>query len=376
MLLNICIWMNIPSHYQSAFFRALAAREDVDLMVVYLYGVSNERAAEGWGETHEYQSFERSAEGVDPVLNIEALLPDWIERSHIICGYFASGVIDLFCREGVKWSHWSEMPGIRLAELLGYRTPLFRLLNPMMLVAKRSEGRRIRDYALGAFGQGLLARQAFRRMGLPDGKIAGLYYAPAALEGLSPSEKVREFASGRKVFLAVGALCRRKGIDVLLKAFSRFKTDDWCLVLCGLDRAEGEYERLSRKLGLDSRVLFLGAYPSDRIAEVYAAADVFVLASRFDGWGAVLNEAASIGMPLIGTDLCGASWHLVKDGVTGYRVRAASVRSLARAMNRYIESPERIAEHGREAKDLFLSTFTPEANAERLVEVLRGWVDL
>ncbi len=365
--------MNIPSHYQSAFFHVLAEREDVDLRVVYLNGASKTRAAEGWRDDHDYQPFEHNAEGVDLVLNIDALLPDWRERTHLICGYFSAGLIDLFCREKARWCHWSEQPGIRLAEVVGYRTPLFRLFIPLMHRCKHRDGRRIREHALGAFGQGVLARKAFRRMGIPDRKIADLYYVPNGLNPLEPSEKVREFASGRKVFLAVGALCRRKGVDVLLKAFARLKSNEWCLVLCGLDRSDRAYEALSQKLGLEGRVCFLGAYPSERIAEVYAASDVFVLASRFDGWGAVLNEAASLGLPLIGTDLCGASWHVIDSGVNGYRIRAASVGSLADAMNRYVSSPQLCAEHGAGSARIFYEQFTPKKNADRLVDALANW---
>jgi glycosyltransferase involved in cell wall biosynthesis len=181
------------------------------------------------------------------------------------------------------------------------------------------------------------------------------------------------FSKGRKTFLAVGALCPRKGIDVLIKAFSRLKTDDWCLVLCGLDKTGGFYENLVKKLGIQEKVLFLGAYPVERIAEVYCAADVFVLPSRFDGWGAVLNEAASLGLPMIGTDLCGGSWHVIDDGHTGFRVRADSVASLEKAMSNYVQDPELIEKQGNAARIHFEKAFTPERNAERLVSAINTW---
>lgn len=372
-MLRLCIWMNIPSHYQSAFFQALESREDVDLRVVYLQQASRHRAAEGWKDGHDYQPFESCAEGRTRPEQLVETVPDWEERTHVVSGYFCSGLIDWFCAHRTLWCHWSEMPGIRLAELLGYRMPLFRLLNPLMLACKRAEGRRIKNHALGAFGQGHLAHRAFRTMGVPKSKIADLYYVPNGLPEAEPCAQMVEFSKGRKIFLAVGALCRRKGIDVLLKALARLETSDWCLALCGLDRAEGIYQVLARKLGIEDRVLFLGAYPVERISEVYAAADVFVLPSRFDGWGAVLNEAASLGLPLIGTDLCGGSWHVVDEGRTGFRVRAASVGSLSAAMRIYVEKPELIQTQGAASLAHFKKTFTPESNAERLVAVLQAW---
>ena len=355
---------------------ALDAQNDVDLKVVYLSGASNDRAAEGWRFTFDYQPFECSAEGTDLVEKVDQLLPDWTERIHLICGYFSPGLIDLFCRRSVAWCHWSEMPGIRLAELLGYRMTLFRLLKPLMLLCKRSEGRRIRRHALGAFGQGQLARKAFRLMGVPNQKIAGLYYVPSALNSMEACDQIVEFAEGRKIFLSVGALCKRKGIDVLLRAFARIKTNEWSLVLCGLDKEEGRYQALSEKLGITDRVLFLGAYPSDRIAEVYAAADVLILSSHFDGWGAVLNEAASLGMPLIATDMCGGAWHVIEDGKNGFRVKVGSVSGLAEKMRVYIKQPQLMEEHGRYSRELFCKEFTPERNTERLIKGLSTFAGL
>jgi len=360
--------MNIPSHYQSAFFQAVEERSDVDLRVVYLNGASSARAAEGWRDTHSYQPFECSAEGTDLLENIDQLVPDWAERIHLISSNFAPDLVDLFCKKGALWCHWSEMPGIRLAELLGYRISLYRLFSPLTLLCKRNEGRRIREHALGAFGQGWLARRAFHTMGISDKTIVDLYYVPAALKPMTPCDHIMEFAAGRKVFLSVGALCKRKGIDILLKSFSRLGTSKWSLVLCGLDKSGGQYQTLAEKLGITDRVLFLGAYPSDRIAEVYSAADVFILSSRFDGWGAVLNEAASLGIPLIATDMCGAAWHLIEDGKNGFRVKGGAVSDLTQNMRVYVKQQQLINGHGRYSKELFFREFTPERNAERLVQ--------
>ncbi len=372
-LLRICIWMNIPSHYQSDLFEAMVAREDVDLRVVYLHGASAERATEGWRDTHLQQPFETFTRGRATPANLDGLVPDWRDRIHLLGIHFFPELVSWFCEQRIPWCHWSEVPGIRLAELVGFRMPLYRLLNPLMLALKRRDGRLLGRHALGVFGQGRLAHRAFRTMGVPDQRIADLYYSPAPLQRHDPAADVARFAAGRKVILSVGALCRRKGIDVLLKAFARLDAPGWCLVLCGLDRANGAYRRLAAKLGVAERVLFLGAYPSDRIAEVYAAADLFVLASRFDGWGAVVNEAASLGLALVATDLCGAAWHVVEDGVDGYRVRAASPGSLMQALRRYVDDPELAARHGRAARLRYEEHFTPATNADRLVRQLALW---
>jgi glycosyltransferase involved in cell wall biosynthesis len=365
--------MNIPSHYQSVFFAALDQREDVDLKVIYFQGASSHRAAEGWSSDYALKSYETIGSGEVSVTALSDLLEDWEQRIHVISGYFSSALIDLFCSHAVGWCHWSETPGIHLADVLKFNVPLFRILNPFMLRAKYKEGRRIRKHALGAFGQGDLARRSFRLMGVPDRMIADLFYSPSGLMPADPAERVTDFAAGRTVFVAVGALCRRKGIDVLLKAMASLDEEQACLVICGLDRADGTYQRLTEQLEMKSRVLFLGAWPIERIAEVYCASDVFILPSRFDGWGVVLNEAASLGMPLIGTDLCGGSHHVIVEGKNGCRVRAGSVASLGAAMKKYAGNPERIEQEGEVSKARFDTFFRPEKNAARMVAALLDW---
>ena len=65
------------------------------------------------------------------------------------------------------------------------------------------------------------------------------------------------------------------------------------------------------------------------IAQWLRRADVLVLPSLFDGWGAVLNEGASAGKALISTTECGAAWHLIRHGDNGFRVQAGSEKALA-----------------------------------------------
>ncbi|HEY5653317.1 MAG TPA: glycosyltransferase family 4 protein, partial [Pontiella sp.] len=341
--------------------------------VCYLRGVSDERAAEGWSSMYRCEPYEQVVEDASVSEILFSSVPDWKDRIHVVSSYFNMDLIKYFCRHQVAWCHWSERPGIRLAETLGYRTLLFRLLYPIMLRLKIQNGFQIRHHALGALAQGVSAERAFRKMGVPLRKIRPFFYSPAPLPEINPASCITEFAAGRRVFLAVGRLCRRKGIDVLLRSFSLLNAENWCLVLCGLDESQGLYEKMAGDFGIKDRVLFLGAYPVERIAEVYSAADVFVLASRFDGWGAVLNEAASVGLPLIGTDQCGASWHIIQNGVNGYQVRAGSVHALQEAMRYYVNQPELIILQGEASRQLYQRDFHPKKNAERLIDALDVW---
>ena len=196
-------------------------------------------------------------------------------------------------------------------------------------------------------------------------------YSVPALPAAGRLPELERFKNGRMAFLCVASLCRRKGIDLLLRAYAGLSEEERrrsCLVLQGGGDPE-PYRSFCRKNGIDGGVFFMGACASDEIAGVYHSGDCLVLPTLHDGWGVVLNEAASVGLPLISTDECGAAWHLLRDGANGFRVRANDAAALREAMRRYIADPLLLDRHGATSKDIF-SEFTPEAMAERLLGYL------
>ena len=103
-------------------------------------------------------------------------------------------------------------------------------------------------------------------------------------------------------FLSVGRLSRQKGQDNLLRALALARPDlpAVTLTLVGSGPEHAALERLCAELGLDDLVTFAG-YTADP-AEHFRAADCFVLASRWEGFGVVLIEALQFGLPLLATD--------------------------------------------------------------------------
>jgi glycosyltransferase involved in cell wall biosynthesis len=105
--------------------------------------------------------------------------------------------------------------------------------------------------------------------------------------------------------LSVGAVVPRKGFDILVAALAPIAHLPWRLTIAGdRERSPETAAQLDAdiaRLGLSGKVHLLGAVADDRLAELYAEADLFVLASRFEGYGMAFSEAIAHGLPVVGT---------------------------------------------------------------------------
>jgi glycosyltransferase involved in cell wall biosynthesis len=105
--------------------------------------------------------------------------------------------------------------------------------------------------------------------------------------------------------LAVGAVVPRKAYDLLVRALSPLADRDWRLIMAGpTDRSAEALAALRAAMleaGLGHRVTLLGAVDQQRLAGLYAKADIFVMSSLYEGYGMVLGEAMARGLPIVCT---------------------------------------------------------------------------
>jgi glycosyltransferase involved in cell wall biosynthesis len=170
-------------------------------------------------------------------------------------------------------------------------------------------------------------------------------------------------------FLFCGQMIRRKGVDLLLAAFER-------LVEKGLDvelRLVGREANLSEFLenltpGGRARVCYEGFQPPDRLPEYFSNSDIFVLPSRHDGWGVVVNQALGAGLPVITSDAVGSGLDLVEDDVNGFKFAAGDLDGLQQCMERIAAVPDVVFRMGEASRRKALE-LTPEAGAEKWARV-------
>jgi glycosyltransferase involved in cell wall biosynthesis len=150
--------------------------------------------------------------------------------------------------------------------------------------------------------------------------------------------------SGTVSLLTVGAVVPRKGHDVLTEALSGLLDLPWRLTIVGdCSRDLPTVARLKADIEeyrLAPRVTIEDAVSNARLAELYAAADLFVLPSRYEGFGMAYAEAIAHGLPVIGTT-AGAIPETVP-AQAGVLVPPGDAGALAAALRRLIEhAPER-----------------------------------
>lgn len=165
-------------------------------------------------------------------------------------------------------------------------------------------------------------------------------------------------------FLYVGRYVEDKGMSDLVDAYSIYRertADPWPLYLAGTGKLR------TQLAGIDG-VTDLGFVEPAALPMVMRHyGGVFILPSRLEPWGVVLQEAAAAGCPLICTDACGAGVHLLQDGLNGLRVGVERPDQLAEAMAKLAgASAESRAEMGEASMGL-ASQFTPERWAQTII---------
>jgi glycosyltransferase involved in cell wall biosynthesis len=160
--------------------------------------------------------------------------------------------------------------------------------------------------------------------------------------------------------LAVGSVVPRKGYDVLVAALAKIADLSWRLIIAGdRERSLATAQQLDAeiaRLGLAGRITFVGAVATQRLMQLYADADLFVLPSRFEGYGMAYAEAIAHGVPVVGAQ-AGAVPDTVPAGA-GVLIPPDDVDALAVVLRRLVESPserEHLAAGARAAATTFPS---------------------
>jgi glycosyltransferase involved in cell wall biosynthesis len=144
-----------------------------------------------------------------------------------------------------------------------------------------------------------------------------------------------------QVVVAAGRLNSQKGFDLLIRAWAAVARAQpgWRLRIYGSGPERASLARLVDDLGLTGHVALMGR--TDRLGEAMAAASLFVLSSRFEGFGMVIVEAMGKGLPVVSFDCPRGPSDIIDHGRDGLLVPAQDVAGLAAALVGLMEDPAR-----------------------------------
>ena len=181
---------------------------------------------------------------------------------------------------------------------------------------------------------GNLGIKWFRSCGFADTKI---YHYGYFIE--DPSRIIQSQNKNKDAIeiIFVGELTYRKGVDLLIKALEQLKGKNWELVIIGDGDRRQELQKLVISIGLESKIHFMGARSNPDALNSINNSNLLVLPSRWDGWGAVVNEALMCGVPVICSDKCGAA-DLIRNGERGHIFKSQSIDDLTSKISMFTEN--------------------------------------
>lgn len=190
-------------------------------------------------------------------------------------------------------------------------------------------------------------------------------------DGLKEDTFKKKYGIEGDFILFVGRLAKNKGLKYLVEAVPQIlqcfpKT---IFVIIGQD--EGMLESLlslSKKLGVEEKIMFLGRLDDKEVSEAFMDCSVFALPSEFEAFGIVLIEAMAAGKPCVATKVGGVPY-VVKDGETGILVDHADSCKLADAICIFLGDKGKRRSFGEAGRRWVEENFAIEKVVNRLEKV-------
>jgi glycosyltransferase involved in cell wall biosynthesis len=250
----------------------------------------------------------------------------------------------------VPWIFWGEVPGFERRGFLGAMLR-WLALRPVAWLAN------------GIAAIGLRAAEVYAKLTNHARAVRNIPYY-CRIDELLKIDRSATMADAPPHFLYCGQIVPRKGVDLLVRSFCRLAQEHQGvrLTLVGDGPMRGELEALVPD-AIRSQVTWVGFKEAEALPAFFSQANVFVLPSLHDGWGVVINQAVSAGMPVISSDGVGAAVDLVSDQINGLIIPSQDEGALTAAMRFFAENPGCIHRFGQASRTR-AQELAPEKGAE------------
>jgi glycosyltransferase involved in cell wall biosynthesis len=330
-----------PTPYRAPLFDLIAARDDIDLTVVY---AARTVAGRTWTVEPRHTAVFLSGPrlpGVGRVLHHDYPLTPGVfgalraARPDVIV---VSGWSTFASQAAIAWSRAKRVPYILLVEShdLGPRAGWRRAVKGGVVP-------RLVRGAASLLVVGSAARDSVVARGAAPERVRVFANTVDVPRWIERAERLAGKAHDGVVVLSVGRDVPEKGFDLLAAACAD---------------AEVEFEKIT------------GGVSEEELAQRYVDADVFALLSRHEPWGVVVNEAAASGLPLVLSDHVGAALDLLRGGENGFLVPVDEPAAAAAALRKLAASSELRRRMGERSREL-IRGWGYEPSVESFVAAVR-----
>lgn len=194
-------------------------------------------------------------------------------------------------------------------------------------------------------------------------KINTIYNFPTPIKG-----KISNLDS--KIAIAVGRLTYQKGFDLLLSSWAKVcqTNKEWTLYIIGSGKDENKLKEQAHRLHIINRVKFIP--PTNQISEYYAQASLYIMSSRFEGFGLVLIEAKQQGLPCISFDCPNGPNEIIRSGIDGIIIPMNDIQGMANEISLLINNRSKIKSFGKEALADMKERFNKENIIKKWIQIL------
>ncbi|MGO4709158.1 glycosyltransferase [Chryseobacterium sp. 2TAF14] len=315
---KLIFWQNIVSPHQSYFFDQISSEFEVILIVENL--MSEVRKAQGWS-IPEIENVEIIK--IENKKHLNLLINQFKYEKNVFSGLVGMGYPSLK-KASKEISKYTKIFVIAEAPmLLGYKKCL-RLIKYNILYYK------YKHKVAHIFAMGNLGEKFYSKLGFSNDMITVFQYFIKSEENFGHRSEREE---PKKRYIFVGRLTYLKGIHNLINAFINIgKSQSWELVIVGSGVLESDLKLSLLKNKIKERVSFVGNRENIEVKEMIASSDFLILPTMFDGWGAVVSEALSVGTKVICNEKCGAA--ILVNKANGYVYKENKVSELEEALIR------------------------------------------
>lgn len=178
---------------------------------------------------------------------------------------------------------------------------------------------------------------------------------------------------GDENILYVGSLIYRKGLDLLIEALPLVKHQFKLTIVGNGWEKEALVKRLA-ELSLSDKVVFKDFLEGEALLSEYKNNDIFVLPTREDCFGLVINEAMAQSMPVISSKYADGAYDLIDNSKNGYIVDPYNKEELAEAINKLVGNKALVKEMGEQSY-VKIKDFSLKNTADRYIEAVNRVVN-